>query len=227
MPMETRQRIVAATIDLLAEHGLDELSIRRVAQAGGLSIGAVQHHFPTKDALLLGAMDEVTAATVAEVRRLAAAAPSPRDRLARTALLLACAGEDRRPAVVWTWFAAKACAGGTVAAAHRRAWQYTEDHLAGLLAEVLGEPAADDAAGLLALLDGLAVARATEPDRVPAARARAVVLRHLDRLGAGPAGPGGPGGPGGPAGPAGPGGPGGPGGPDRLGAGPGGPVSGR
>ena len=36
--------------------------MRKVATRAGVSIGAVQHHYPTKDAMLIAAMDAVSAA---------------------------------------------------------------------------------------------------------------------------------------------------------------------
>jgi TetR/AcrR family transcriptional regulator, transcriptional repressor of bet genes len=42
--------------------------------------------------------------------------------------------------------------------------------------------ASEEAPYLLAVLDGLAVARAAEPDRMPATRAASIVQRHLAHL---------------------------------------------
>jgi len=42
-----------------AERGLDQVSVREVASAAGVSIGTVQHYFPTKDDMLAAAFNEV------------------------------------------------------------------------------------------------------------------------------------------------------------------------
>jgi AcrR family transcriptional regulator len=44
---------------IVAERGLDEVSVREVAAAAGVSIGTVQHYFPTKDDMLAAAFNEV------------------------------------------------------------------------------------------------------------------------------------------------------------------------
>ncbi|MFZ2530178.1 MAG: TetR/AcrR family transcriptional regulator [Rhodococcus sp. (in: high G+C Gram-positive bacteria)] len=45
-------RLAAALLQVAARSGLDSASVREVASEAGVSIGAVQHHFPTKDAML-------------------------------------------------------------------------------------------------------------------------------------------------------------------------------
>ncbi len=48
-----------ALLSIVAERGLDQVSVREVASAAGVSIGTVQHYFPTKDAMLAAAFNEV------------------------------------------------------------------------------------------------------------------------------------------------------------------------
>ncbi|UYP19250.1 TetR family transcriptional regulator [Rhodococcus sp. Z13] len=45
-------RLAAALLEVAARSGLDAASVREVANEAGVSIGAVQHHFPTKDEML-------------------------------------------------------------------------------------------------------------------------------------------------------------------------------
>ncbi len=45
-------RLAAALLQVAARSGLDSASVREVASEAGVSIGAVQHHFPTKDEML-------------------------------------------------------------------------------------------------------------------------------------------------------------------------------
>jgi AcrR family transcriptional regulator len=49
---ETRARILAATTAYIDEHGFHQTSLQRVAQAAGVTVGAVQHHFASKADLL-------------------------------------------------------------------------------------------------------------------------------------------------------------------------------
>lgn len=191
------QRVLDAAVRVLVRDGLDGLSVRRVATEAGVSIGAVQHHYATKDALLVAAADHVTAqfqaradgltrrtlahegpvaAFLAFCQLLANADPSPDPRTET-------AGGDTAASIVWLWYAAKATQRGTVADAFAAGWSQTEHYLHGLIAELFPHLDAGEEAGyLLAVLDGLAVARAAEPDRMPAARASSIIRRHITRL---------------------------------------------
>lgn len=46
-------RLAAALLEVAARGGLEAASVREVASQAGVSIGAVQHHFPTKDEMLV------------------------------------------------------------------------------------------------------------------------------------------------------------------------------
>ncbi len=72
----TRQRLLGATIDCLAEQGWTGTSLAVVATRAGVSRGAAQHHFPTREALFTAAVDHVTELRLAEVREQAATLPS-------------------------------------------------------------------------------------------------------------------------------------------------------
>lgn len=53
--------ITEALLRIVAERGLEQVSVREVAAAADVSIGTVQHYFPTKEAMLAAAYDEVIA----------------------------------------------------------------------------------------------------------------------------------------------------------------------
>ncbi|PPK94624.1 AcrR family transcriptional regulator [Kineococcus xinjiangensis] len=182
------EHLLDALVAIVADRGLEGVSIRQVADRAGVSIGAVQHHFPTKNALLLAAMEHVSTRFRAELQQRLSAAPSPGGALRILALLLAGAdGAPRASTVVWLSFAAHAAVDEQVAEVHRREWASLERFLADLVAA--GAPhrtdPAGDAAALLALLDGLAVAVALEPQRMPPARAERLVDAWLAGLDAG------------------------------------------
>lgn len=55
---ETRRTEIAdAVLTLVARAGTEAVSLRSVAAEAGISMGRVQHYFPSKDALLLHALD--------------------------------------------------------------------------------------------------------------------------------------------------------------------------
>ncbi|WP_433758478.1 TetR/AcrR family transcriptional regulator [Nocardia sp. CA-135398] len=53
----TRQRLLEATIDCLAEMGWAAATVSVVAERAGVSRGAAQHHFPTREDLITGALE--------------------------------------------------------------------------------------------------------------------------------------------------------------------------
>jgi len=63
----TRQRLLGAAIECLAELGWAGTTVVVVAERAGVSRGAAQHHFPTREALVTGAvayMSEVRAGSI-------------------------------------------------------------------------------------------------------------------------------------------------------------------
>ncbi|MGL5867331.1 MAG: TetR/AcrR family transcriptional regulator, partial [Dermatophilaceae bacterium] len=129
-------QIVDAVIDLVAERGMEGVSVRAVAARAGVSLGAVQHHFPTKKAMLLAATDRIGAVMVEQVTTLLAQARTPGAAvrsLART--LVALEPPERAATAVWVAFVSHAFADPAAAERHRRDWQEVEDAFARLLAE--------------------------------------------------------------------------------------------
>ncbi|MFI7578904.1 TetR family transcriptional regulator [Kocuria kalidii] len=62
-----RTQLVEVTLELVAEHGYAATSLARIARAAGITKGAVLYHFPTKDAVLAAAREQVLAELVADV----------------------------------------------------------------------------------------------------------------------------------------------------------------
>lgn len=52
--------VIEAVIAIAAQRGLEQVSVREVAAAAGVSIGTVQHYFPTKELMLAAAYTEAT-----------------------------------------------------------------------------------------------------------------------------------------------------------------------
>ncbi|GAA5044971.1 TetR/AcrR family transcriptional regulator [Nocardia callitridis] len=53
----TRQRLLEATIDCLAQTGWAAATVAVVAERAGVSRGAAQHHFPTREDLITAALE--------------------------------------------------------------------------------------------------------------------------------------------------------------------------
>jgi AcrR family transcriptional regulator len=63
----TRQRILGAVLDLVADGGLAEVTVPDVARASGASVATIYRYFPTKDALFEAAAGEPARRAAAEL----------------------------------------------------------------------------------------------------------------------------------------------------------------
>jgi AcrR family transcriptional regulator len=65
----TRQRLLDAAVECLVEYGWAGTTVTVVAERAGVSRGAAQHHFPTREALTTAAVAHVTEARAADIQR--------------------------------------------------------------------------------------------------------------------------------------------------------------
>ncbi|MFF0339052.1 TetR/AcrR family transcriptional regulator [Kribbella sp. NPDC004875] len=72
----TRQRLLEASVESLAEVGYAATTVSVVATRAGVSRGAAQHHFPTRADLFAAAVEYMTEVRLAEIRAQAARLPS-------------------------------------------------------------------------------------------------------------------------------------------------------
>ena len=190
MTTNGQSKVLEAAVSCIAEAGLDGTSIRQVAARASVSIGAVQHHFPTKDALLSAAMAYLESVYRERLARSTADAATDDELLRRTVhALVPGSADDRRATALWLAFVARAAVHPPTAQEHRRLWRRAEDGVAQLVAAAQHETgstpsqqARDAAAGLLALADGLSVSVLLEPSRMSQARAHRLVDAAVDAL---------------------------------------------
>ncbi|GHG46638.1 TetR/AcrR family transcriptional regulator [Streptomyces griseocarneus] len=194
---EARRRAVADAVFRVARRdGLENASLRNVAEEAGLAVGSVRHYFAGHSELMLFAMRELARRVESRVRGRAErllASPSGPDRAALVEELLAeflpldAARHDE--AVLWLAF--------TTAARVRPELRPRADELhAGmreLLDRVLGEgrraggfpedlDVPVETLRLLALLDGLTLTAVLQPGHVTADDMRRVLRLHLRSL---------------------------------------------
>ncbi len=71
-----RARLMEATVDLLVERGFAGTSTTLVSERAGVSRGAQLHHFPTKNDLVVAAVEHLTERRGEELARAVAALPA-------------------------------------------------------------------------------------------------------------------------------------------------------
>jgi AcrR family transcriptional regulator len=72
----TRRRLLEAAIECLAELGWTGTTVLVVAERAGVSRGAAQHHFPTREDLVTAAVEYVSEERTARLRARAAELPT-------------------------------------------------------------------------------------------------------------------------------------------------------
>jgi DNA-binding transcriptional regulator YbjK len=70
--IDTRQRILRATLQLIGEQGIGAVSNRRVAAAAGVALGSLTYHFPSQTQLLRDSLLAHVADEVARLEQIAA-----------------------------------------------------------------------------------------------------------------------------------------------------------
>ncbi|GLY41944.1 TetR family transcriptional regulator [Amycolatopsis sp. NBRC 101858] len=79
----TRRRLIEAALDSFGERGWHGVTVAVIAERAGVSRGAAQHHFPTREDLVAAAVDLLGEAQIDELRAQAADLPSGASRIER------------------------------------------------------------------------------------------------------------------------------------------------
>jgi AcrR family transcriptional regulator len=84
-----RARLLDATVDCLVEHGFSHTSTTLVSERAGVSRGAQLHHFPTKNDLVVAAVEHLTDARGVELAAAAERLPTGKRRTRAVLQMLA------------------------------------------------------------------------------------------------------------------------------------------
>jgi AcrR family transcriptional regulator len=188
---QRREELAAAVWRVASRDGLDAVTIRGVAAEAGWSTGALHHYFADKEELLLFAFQTVADRVGRRVEAARAVAGDPLE-LARALLAIGLPldAERRDETRVWFAFLGLALTRPPLARAQRLAYHAWRKLVADALldAQERGDVDTDvdverEAAGLVALVDGLAVQASFDPDCLDVA----LVDEHLARLQPAPA----------------------------------------
>ena len=101
----TRLKLLQSAVECLAKHGYTASTVAAVASHAGVSRGAAQHHFPTREDLFIAAVDHVMRDRREQLR--SQLSPSgARDTLATVELLFDLYCSDLFKAALYLWVAA-------------------------------------------------------------------------------------------------------------------------
>jgi AcrR family transcriptional regulator len=170
-PAVRREALVDATLRCLKAHGHEGVSVRRISAAAGVSIGLINHHFPSKSGLVAEAYETLALSLQDSIRKQAEnRTASPRDRLSGF-FRASFAPELLDPALfnVWLVFWSMVAHSPEIRAVHDRTYATYRSVLESLLAQLSQSSAAPPfklrtaAIALSALLDGLWVELSLSP----------------------------------------------------------------
>ncbi len=185
------ERLAEVMVELVAEGGLEALSVRAVAQRGDVSIGTVQYHFPTKEAMLEQAFRQVVGRV--SRRALATQEQDPVSRLVATLHQLLPLDDERlvEARVVMAFSAAAAVHPG-LAAVQEEVLRDVLAALARCFAQDRGATTTNDqdrtrARVALATTDGLALHAISAPGTLSRRELSACVDELVSGLVSGPA----------------------------------------
>jgi TetR/AcrR family transcriptional repressor of bet genes len=190
LPDDRRRTLIAATIECLKRYGHDGLSIRRISAQARVSIGLINHHFPTKDALVAEAYRSFNSELVAGLKHaVTQAAGSPRDQL-RTFFKASFSPPnlDSDVLAVWVVFWGMYRHSKDIQRVQSETYHGYVDLLRGMLADLERESGRLRfnlrlaAIGLTAMIDGLWLEWCLDPDNFEPAEAVALCDAWIDRL---------------------------------------------
>lgn len=195
-PEERRRLVAAAVFRVVRRDGIERATLKAIAAEAGLAVGSVRHYFTSHDELMVFAMNEmvesVSVRVLEHAEKLKRPAPAA-DRVARAERLLAefLPLDERRmdEVVVWLEFATAARTRPELEPQVRRLHEGERMIVRRVLerGEASGRlrPGLDldlETERLCAVLDGLAIAAALQPQLHDPERSLEVLRAHLAGL---------------------------------------------
>jgi TetR/AcrR family transcriptional regulator, transcriptional repressor of bet genes len=190
LPDERRQALVEATIECLKKYGHDGLSIRRISAQAEVSIGLINHHFPTKDALVAEAYRHFNSELVGYLQRaITETVGPPREQLrAFFNASFSPPNLDSDVLAVWVVFWGLYRHSKDIQRVQSETYHGYVDLLRGMLADLERETGELRfnlrlaAIGLTALIDGLWLEWCLDPDNFEPREAVQLCEAWVDRL---------------------------------------------
>lgn len=180
---QRRAAIAAAAAEVIADDGIDAVTMKGIAERAGVTTGAVTHYFADKDEVLLAALllvdtsmqmrlDVAMALGQSSVDSILAALPHDED--------------SRRYWTVWRVFSDRASRSPALLEHYRTStegWVEAGARAIAAQRDISDEDARLDAEVLVGVVDAIGDAASVDPERWPVDRQRRVVEHVLARLG--------------------------------------------
>ncbi|KHF27849.1 HTH-type transcriptional regulator BetI [Paenibacillus sp. P1XP2] len=184
-----REKVAEATWRVIQKMGLDQASVRNIADEAGLSVGSMRHYFSTHSELLFYAMKMVSDRVGKRIANIDFSGDHLTDIPLLVDEILPTDEEKRLEMEVWFAFVVKSLSDKDLA----RYRLEVDDGLRSIFIEIMDGLAAKNLAApdldaeleierFYALIDGLAIHAVLRPEKMPADLMRRTVYRHLQSL---------------------------------------------
>ena len=180
---ERRTSIATAAAGLIAEAGIEAVTMKRIGARAGGTTGAVTHYFRDKDELVLAALLLVDNSMQ---RRFTAALEMAETPIEALVAALPNDVASRRDWRVWSVFSDYATRSESLLAHYRASCVAWLDAAIELVADRYGRTHADarlDAEILIAVVESIGDAASVDPDSWPAERQRQLLQHCFNRIG--------------------------------------------
>jgi AcrR family transcriptional regulator len=178
---ESRARIITSALELFAQHGYEQTSVRMIAQAAGVAQGLLYNYFAGKEGLLR-AIFEQSMADVRESFAAAEQAAQPDQRIAQ--LIQAAFTTIRRNVAFWRLSYGVRMQAGVLASLGEGMSGWA-DSIRQTFERYFGETGAPDppveAAILFALIDGVCQHYVLDPQRYPLDRVEEALIQRYSK----------------------------------------------
>ena len=155
---ERRREIAAAVLRLVATRGVEAASLRAVAREAGVSMGAVQHYFTTRDEMLRFALAHGNTLLAERATRLIAEhkPATPRETFRLLCILLLPLDEDSSTAArLWAGLISRACVDEPTRKLAALAYANLTDFVVRQLSDAVPDTDAQAGRHLVSVIEGL------------------------------------------------------------------------
>jgi TetR/AcrR family transcriptional repressor of bet genes len=187
---ERQLALIEAAIRSLKRHGHEGLSVRRIAEEAGVSIGLINHHFPNKNALIAEAYRHFNHLLIGGITEAVSRAPTSARARLRAFFEASFSPPNLDPEVltVWIVFWSMHRHSKEIQSVHRETHGGYVELVRGMLADLAKESGGGRinlrlrAIGLTAMLDGLWLEWCLDPEDFRPKEAVALCESWVDKL---------------------------------------------
>ncbi|MNS82326.1 HTH-type transcriptional regulator BetI [compost metagenome] len=184
-----KQLLAEATWRIIRRHGMEQASVRHIAEEAGISVGSLRHYFATQSELFAYSMQLVSERVDERISTLPLSGPPLEDMKKVLCQLLPMDEDTRSEMEVWIAFTTKALADSSLKAQSDQVFEKMRLGINSIIESLveleLAVPDLDvdlETARLHSLIDGLAMHAVIRPDSMTPDRLEELVTHHLESL---------------------------------------------